>query len=189
MNIVLIKKTGLLTPDQISQSTLKNIDFTLENITSRFGYSEFREILYKKCGYKKVCDDQVDEDKRLPHFGLLWTYKHNNSKYVVYGKVSGRSGMENKYELPPPVDEELYFGTLVIIKLDNENNMILNLDLQEWKETYNALYGGFEDLESEEEESEDDNDEINYTADGYEKDGFVVDDEELQEEEYYYEDE
>ena len=36
----------------------------------------------------------------------MYMYLHNN----------GKSGTENKYDMPPPIDNELYYGNLALVK-------------------------------------------------------------------------
>lgn len=130
--------------------------------------------LHKVCGYKNNNG-----------FNKVHSYHINDANYCVYGKTNGRANSENKYEWPPPIDNCLYFGTMCIVKIENE---IWNpLSSQEWKTCYESLYGGFEDLGDDETRSEDSEiySDEDYTKEGYLKDDFVVeDDEELCEEDY-----
>ena len=91
--------------------------------------------------------------------------------------------------MPPPIDTQLYFGTLCIIK--KENDSIVSITKDEWEKVYESLFGGFEDLDDNETRSIDSEiyDEEDYTKEGYLKDNFVVDDDELEEEEYVDEEE
>jgi hypothetical protein len=134
------------------------------------------EDVYKYCGYKVK-----------KNFDKLHTFILNNRSYHIYGKTDGRANFENKYELPPPIDKKLFFGTLCIIKTDNDDN-ILSLDKNEWEKTYEALFGGFEDIGSEDNDIRSSDTEIysdkEYTKEGYLKDDFIVEDGELVEEEY-----
>lgn len=184
---VIIEKTGLL-----HDTTIKN----------------FNECdLYKKCGYKN--------DKDFENL-MSWDVELDKTKLLVllFGKKVGRANSENKYDLPPPIDSELLFGNLLLLS-KNENNEFIDLSKDDWNKIYENLFGGFEDLGSEDsEESEDELENIPNelkTKDGYLKDGFVVDDEnddnedsfdilegnillndtdsELSEEEYVYSDE
>ena len=41
------------------------------------------------------------------NFGKRHTWKAKGAYYSVYAKDTGRHSSENKYDLPPPVDEEL----------------------------------------------------------------------------------
>ena len=154
MKIVVIKKNGTL----CDLDWKKNID--LKNI-------------YKKAGFRK------DND-----FAKRHTWKINEGDFVsVYSKNAGRANTENKYELPPPVDSDLYFGKLVVIRHSEQNPTVencLDFTFEEWKTIYEKLMGGFEDLDDNEEESEEEYvDPENLTEQGYEKDGFVVEDGEV----------
>lgn len=134
--------------------------------------------LYKKCNLKSSAN-----------FMKRHTWKVSTYFYSVYAKDTGRSNSENKYDLPPPVDEALYFNTMILLKHTNaepSNDTIQDLTKQEWEKTYETLFGGFEDLNNSEEPSEDEEDlsDSEKTKEGYHKDGFVVDDDEEDDEDY-----
>jgi len=149
----------------------KNGDIILKNIKST-------KELYKKAGFRS--DNNFD---------LRHTYQVENSYYQIYSKNKGRANTENKYELPPPLDNDLYFGSILIIKLNNDKECV-DITEEEWNKVYEKLFGGFEDLNTENEQSENDEEDDIYndlerTAQGYAKDGFVIsDNDELDEEEY-----
>tara|TARA_Y100000992_G_C21247907_1_gene484305 strand:+ start:535 stop:1164 length:630 start_codon:yes stop_codon:yes gene_type:complete len=135
-----------------------------------------KELLGKKCGFKKL------EDFELQH---TFKTKFNKEKYVVeiYGKVNGRANNENKYEYPPPIDNTLFFGNMMVICKINDvyaNPDDFNSDV--WKKIYTRLFGGFIDLNKSEEQDELEEDELENvpdemkTKEGYLKDGFIVDD-------------
>jgi hypothetical protein len=134
--------------------------------------------IFKLCNYKS--DSGFEKLNCFPI--------NNNGQeigYEVYGKKKGRANSENKYEFPPPIDKELYFGSLVIIKILDGG--IDDLTIDEWKSVYESLFGGFEDIEDSDEERSMDSEVYSsdeYTKEGYNKDSFVVDDDELVEEEY-----
>ena len=158
VHIIIIEKTG-----NIKQKNIAELN---------------KSELYKHGGFKTNKDFeyqtkwQVDLDKKY--------------EIELYAKRTGRAGQENKYEFPPPVDEELYFGSCVLV--NNKGD----LTCSEWEDIYNYLYGGFEDLDDDDED--DDSVEYEKTKQGYAKDDFIVDDdeeeddiyceEELEEEEY-----
>ena len=128
--------------------------------------------LYKKCSLKS----EANFEKRH-------TWNVDGGFYSVYAKDNGRANSENKYDLPPPVDDELYFNTMAIIKhteTDATNKTVTDLIMSDWDKVYEKLFGGFEDLDHSEELSEDYEDisESEKTKEGYHKDGFVVDDDE-----------
>ena len=163
VNILLITKTG----------SLKLGNFEDENINN----------LYKVA---KV------ENKRLFKCVHEWTVKNeknNTYDYCVYAKTNGNAGHENKYDFPPPIDNELYFDTCVIVK--KKNDTLKSIRIDEWNFVYESLFGGFEDLG--EEDSEDEEDEIlgpddKLTKSGYLQDDFVVDDEEFDEDDDFDDD-
>ena len=129
--------------------------------------------LYKCCKMRK---DNIIFCKRH-------TWKIDDTTYIsAYCKNDGKAGTENKYELPQPLDKELYFNNIVLVKhTDSEikNENCDDLSIEEWLKIYEKLMGGFEDLNDEDSYSEEDEipDELK-TQNGYMKDGFVVDDDE-----------
>ena len=131
--------------------------------------------LYKKCGFK----NNNHFEKRT-----TWTivYKKNKLFINLFAKNNGRANTENKFDLPPPVDNDLFFGNMIIIactKKNNENN-ITNINIDIWCKIYESLMGGFENIENtddEEEEEEEIPPEL-MTKHGYKKDGFIVSDDE-----------
>lgn len=151
--------------------------------------------LYKRCGFKKLDDFSCKCEWKL-------NLNYNEVTYCsVWGRENGKSNMVNKFELPPPIDKKLLFGSFIILytnvsiqntKSDEEwqsvSSNILSINKDKWDEIYNHLYGGFEDIEKSDSVSDEEineEDELEYTKDGYIKDGFIVDDDsELEEEEY-----
>jgi hypothetical protein len=125
-------------------------------------------------------------------FGKRHTWKVKGAYYTVYAKDTGRHSSENKYDLPPPVDEELYFNTMAILKHSDEkitNDNVVDLTKEEWEKTYEHLFGGFENLDDTSGEMSVDEEEENLsesekTKQGYKKDGFVVDDDDEDDEDY-----
>jgi hypothetical protein len=152
---------------------------------------ELSLLLSKKCGFR------TPEGFSCYH---TWKYKNkrkysfetgggpNNQhvpKYIyvdLWAKTDGRAGQENKYELPPPVDEMIIYGSMALVaRIDKENAVNLTIDL--WEKIYEKLFGGFEDLAATAAEDENEIDELESvpahkkTSNGYLKDGFVVEDE------------
>ena len=140
--------------------------------------------IYKLCNYKNKNDFE-----KLHSYPLDKTEKDPETNaencYEVYGKKQGRANSENKYEFPPPIDAELYFGSLCILK--REHSLIIDLTVDEWSVVYESLFGGFEDIGDSDEERSMDSEVYSsdeYTKEGYHKDSFVIEDGELVEEEY-----
>jgi len=134
------------------------------------------DSLYKKCKFRKPDD-----------FSKRATWQDGDNWVSVYARDTGRAGGENKYDLPPPVDKELYFGPMMVIRHSSESpsdENLIDISDKEWKKIYEKCMGGFEDLGAEDSEEEDE-EEIPVhlqTAQGYMKDGFVVSDGEPEEE-------
>ena len=129
--------------------------------------------LYKKAGFKTPNDFQMHH--------VFEVNMNNNRSYRVrlYGKTKGKSGQENKYDFPPPVDNVLFFGSCLLVNVDGDE-CATNLSLTEWKQIYDKLFGGFEELDTEDEldlESDELIDpSVPLTKEGYVKDDFIVDD-------------
>jgi hypothetical protein len=136
--------------------------------TSKNGLSI--DELYKKCGFKKA--DGFNEVCK-------WTLD-DGIEIAAYGRVDGKAGSENKFEYPPPIDKQLFFGNMAIVAF--MNGVHVDLDVNNWGEIYSELMGGFEDI-GEEDSEEEEEDEENLTSHGYIKDDFVVEDESEESEE------
>ena len=87
---------------------------------------------------------------------LLHTYDDTVS---LFGWKKGKAGTENKHDLPPPIDSDLYFGDILVYR-HAKNNSLVNFSKKEWKTWYEKKFGGFEDLGSEDTESEPDSIEV-----------------------------
>jgi hypothetical protein len=153
--VIVIEKSGL-----VKELSIKN--FSVEE-------------LYKKAGFKTHEGFEVQTS---------WSVDIGDKQYEIslYAKKTGRSGQENKYDLPPPVDSSLYFGNMVL--LNSKGNE--DLKKKDWDKIYEHLFGGFEDVNSEDSEDNFDSeldDDIILTKDGYVKDDFIADSDESEEEE------
>ena len=155
IKIVVVEKTGLLKDMKINKDQFQIL---AEEETLKF--------LSKKAGFKTSND-----------FEHACTWEFEEISVMLYGKLHGRANTENKYDFPPPVDELLFFGNCVLISTSNNDKTLSDLNVETWKELYDELFGGFEDLVSET-SSEDELDnipDIMKTEEGYLKDDFVVD--------------
>ena len=151
VNILIIEKTG-----RIKEVEVKKFD---------------EQELYKKAGFKSIDGFDLHTE---------WGADIDGKQYTVslYGKTNGRAGQENKYELPPPMDNTLFFGSCLLVnRIDGK---VESISKSEWNTVYEFLYGGFEDIGDEDSElsTDDEDDEADRTKEGYVKDGFIVDDEE-----------
>jgi hypothetical protein len=162
----------------------RNIKFLIVEKNGDIKESEIKEDaicaeeLAKKCKFKKT-----DGYIKRTEWGYIFKSDNGESCKIVvemWGKDDGLANHENKYEFPPPLDHDLYFGACVLIARDYKN---IYTDLTEdmWDDIYEYLFGGFESLLANEDEDDDEYDELDgipmnrKTRDGYLKDGFVVD--------------
>ena len=156
MKIVIVEKTGT-----VKTQNVKNFEI---------------ETLYKKCLFRKPDDF---------HKRHVWTVKINNKTYniALFAKSKGKATTENKYDLPPPVDDVLYYGSMALVNFDvkeGDETDASDLTSDIWEKIYEKLFGGFEDIENTDDEEEEDelaNVPKKYLTKkgGYLKDGFVVD--------------
>ena len=136
------------------------------------------EELYKKCGFKKADGFNLQVE---------WPVKLDGQRFLIqmYGKLDGKANMENKYDFPPPIDKNLYFGSCVLVgalRDDDNARSHINLSIELWNKIYEKLFGGFEDLALTCTEDDNEEDELanvpknmKTKKGGYLKDGFVVD--------------
>ncbi len=108
---------------------------------------------------------------------------YDMGEYVIsiFGWKYGKSGTENKTELPPPEDLDLYFGDILVIKSINVNDdynyrKIVSLSVQEYKDFIEKAFGGFESLGEEDTDTDHDK-EDKYDSD----DSFIVNSEDIEE--------
>jgi hypothetical protein len=154
-SVVLVETNGTL-------KTLKTKELSLDT-------------LYKKCGFR------VNDDFLCRH---TWHVKLPSEpekiSVSVWAKKTGKANFENKYDFPPPIDKDLFFGTCAIVRTQADGTF-LDLTKETWLKVYEKLFGGFEDIGDEDEYSEDELANVDpslLTANGYLKDGFVVSDKE-----------
>lgn len=134
--------------------------------------------LCKKCGFKSI------EGFELAN---TWSVSFNEIEYklCLYGKTTGRANSENKYEFPPPMDNTLFFGSCVVLNV--EDGVVSDMSVKEFSDIMEHLYGGFDDVGSDDEEEDAESiDDITLpkTKDGYVKDDFVVDSDEEEDDDF-----
>ena len=131
--------------------------------------------LYKKCNFKKS-----DGFNKVSEWGYS---KKGDSPITVelWARSDGQANKENKYDFPPPVDSDLFFGNCALLLRDS-NMKIIDLTIDKWNKIYEHLFGGFETLADNADEDEEEEDELENvpssmkTKDGYLKDGFIIED-------------
>jgi hypothetical protein len=121
--------------------------------------------LFKKFGTNKI-ERQCD-------------YCLDSYNISIFGWKSGKAGYENKTELPPPEDTDIYFGDILVIKSVSKTNNeqerdIVSLNKKEYNEFIEKAFGGFESLGDSDTDSDIKNDK--YDSD----DSFIVNSDEIE---------
>tara|TARA_B110000211_G_C14088971_1_gene558002 strand:+ start:2176 stop:2943 length:768 start_codon:yes stop_codon:yes gene_type:complete len=71
-------------------------------------------------------------------------FKCEEYTICIYGNTDGDPGNENKKELPPPIDNELYYGSIIVCA--HNENQLENITLEMFETFYDKAFGGFETL-------------------------------------------
>jgi hypothetical protein len=72
-----------------------------------------------------ICNYRSEEG-----FEELHTWKKGENSFVLFGKRKGKNNCENKYVLPQPLQQELLYGNLCLIKKVGDE--FRSLDMEEW---------------------------------------------------------
>jgi DNA-directed RNA polymerase subunit M/transcription elongation factor TFIIS len=99
--------------------------------------------------------------KRKESAEVLGTYPIKGATLHLVGYTKGRAGFENKHELPPPLDEKLFFGDILILASKSEESFSSphTFKAEEYEAFYKKMFGDFEDLDEEEGEEEEEEEE------------------------------
>jgi len=107
-------------------------------------------LLIKQNGtLKEVNKNKIENIDNIP---IIHFWKEDNIQLLGHNIEKGCN--ENKYDLPPPIDSELYFGDLYIVKVDSNNN-IIECSLSDFEKFYNLKFKGFYDINCTDDEEED----------------------------------
>ena len=96
----------------------------------------------------------------------VYTWDFDEDKIEMYGYINGKEKDINRLELPEPLENKFYYNELVFFSL-NENNEYIDLDEEDFEDFYDMIFGGFDDIDSEDSGE-------NFTDDEYEDDNFIV---------------
>ena len=77
---------------------------TIDNLYKKIG-------LKTETGFMKHCEWNVS------------TQEYSNLYVDFYGKKIGKATYENKYEFPPPVDNQIFFGKCILVGYTKKNKM------------------------------------------------------------------
>ena len=95
--------------------------------------------------------------KRKNEPEILGEYEYGTLKLTLIGYKEGRAGTENKHELPPPLDDQIFFGDIVVIasKIDKDWTSPVPFTLEQYEKFYSKQFGGFEEIDSDDSDTED----------------------------------
>ena len=85
---------------------------------------------------------------------LLNEWHLSDEVLLIYGWDSSNQDIVNKHSVPPPIDNNLYFNDMIIVRL-NENGHLANLTKTDYMNFKNILSEGFDNLEDDDKLSED----------------------------------
>lgn len=80
-------------------------------------------------------------------------FEWNNNLISMYCWSEGSESKINKHDLPPPIDNQLYYGDILVLRHNNGN--LIDLSKDNYNQFYEDAFGGFEDIEEDEEISSD----------------------------------
>jgi len=89
---------------------------------------------------------------------VLGNYKFKSQYLYLFGYTAGKAGTENKHELPPPYDSTLCFGDIILLATKDSKSWTtpVPLKMSDYETFYTRAFGGFEELNSDEEDEEED---------------------------------
>ncbi len=87
---------------------------------------------------------------------ILGTYRYKSNTLTLVGYTSGKAGAENKHEFPPPFDSTLCFGDVILVASVYPTTYMKPVTFKpdEYEAFYTKMFGGFEDIDSEDEDDE-----------------------------------
>ena len=187
VEIIIIEKEGNIMSETVVND-IKNI----------------KDLLFKKSGFRKNDD-----------FKCIDKIKINNEEILFYGKNKGKNNLLNKWNSKNIINNEKFYGKIIIVKIINNNLISLTIDdfnkiinnqnnnlkkdnkNDELNEVYENEDDEDEDEDNEDDEDDEDDDEDNEDDDENEddededednEDDEDEDDEDDDEDENYYED-
>ena len=98
----------------------------------------------------KIKDSNLKEIERECDFDYKCDKK--NFTISIFAWNEGKEGNQNLFDLPPPIDTQLYYHNIYAVA--HKNNKIRNFTISDFNKFYEKSFGGFEDLGSEDSWSE-----------------------------------
>ena len=119
------------------------------------------EELQFKCNLRSLLTQFKKSSKSQGNDSIkeLYYWNYENTKIICYSWYDGEAGFENKHDLPPSgissfieedSSEKLLFGDIFLCKM--KENKFVDFDITDYGEFYNAIFGGFDDCDTESDE-------------------------------------
>ena len=85
---------------------------------------------------------------------LIGSYKNKAQALFLFGYTTGKAGTENNHEFPPPHDTVPCFGDVIMLASKDHKSWASPVPLKggDYETFYTRAFGGFEELDSEDEE-------------------------------------
>ncbi len=115
----------------------------------------------KKAKLKLNDNDELDIECIQTYFRKktapvqLGYYEYDTQLLFLIGYKEGKAGTENKHELPPPYDNIIAFGdVLLIASTERDWKYPMNFSPEQYQKFYDSVFGGFESVDEESDEGE-----------------------------------
>ena len=107
---------------------------------------ELNEIIIKdNLNLEKFTFKNIFKNKGKGKLTKLHVFYYNKFNICLYGwKEKNKTSKTNLFEFPPPIDTTLFYGDILLIKLNN--NKITNFTIKEFEEFYNKIFKEFFNL-------------------------------------------
>ena len=85
--------------------------------------------------------------KKKTPIKLLNTFEFGGNNLTFFGYTTGKTGTENKHELPPPLDDKQYFGDILVIASKDGNTWENPVPItpEQYEVFYQGAFGDFND--------------------------------------------
>ncbi len=146
---------------------------------------EVKQAKLTTSGMSVTMEDIQKALKKKTEADYIGSYPYKSKHLHLFGYQKGKAGTENKHELPPPHDGILVFGDILILVTTSADSYSspIPFKVEEYEAFYTAAFGGFEDIEDEEEDIEEEEEEdLEEEKTGKEDEGVEEEEEEEEEE-------
>ncbi len=99
--------------------------------------------------------------KKKTPIKLLTTFEFSGNVLTFFGYTTGKTGTENKHELPPPLDDTQYFGDILVIASKGGDTWEIPIPFtpEQYETFYQRAFGDFHDETDDKSDSSSESDE------------------------------